>query len=917
MSLWNHARTCSRFPHSTTRLIRAFTKPAEPDTTALYSTVTASLPTKGSRFKRRGKTNTVDAAERATGKAEKESNGVLKKLTDALESNQVDPKEEKKQRAKEKKAKAALKKKQGSSQWPPEKWQNDWGEDELKPLQDSKQKAPDRPTLVPPYSRKTEGLLEEGKKVVLQDLPSPTKQNPVATLSHGLERVLFNPGVHWLRDPRSRVYNFPPALEIIPKVIDFAFERLTGFIKSSRDEDLWTLVKKEGKKFSGSTSSLSGMLSQIYFLVSGDRRVDISTLSLAFKKEPVTFTPGQRMAASVVFNYKDGVYAIDSDPSKNDDVDKNILTWMGTLLEKYLTTPSKEFLTYMRSHPTLAEALEDDPTREAYRYSKSEKFVMRSQLDCHDTRLPGTGVFDIKTRACLPIRMDLLNYNENSGYLIHSQHGLVESFEREYYDLIRSAFLKYSFQVRIGNMDGVLVAYHNTERMFGFQYVPLEEMDKRLFGPEPGAGDRVFQKCVELLEVVAEEVVSCFPQQSVQCTFETLENSGTLNIWIEPTEWTPDTANPEGSRPIKQIVVSASSFLGGESAKPFVAVADTKQPWTLHWSISHLAGGPDRERAMRDGLRGAKERQFRAYSLPSGTDHESIRKWWEGVDFARGIDENQRRAIKELGLQPGIPPIDGEKVNTVTEDGMEVEVDISSAVPRKPDSFFEDNFQLPDRRINELRQLARKGRKLSIQRSKEERGKPKVQLGVGEIPWVETEVDLLHKVAEEENAKAKELFREDKGDMFAEQANENMVQDLESLDSTVEALQSSSTFTTSASSERSAEPTPPAVERGQTGMDIPSRPDDSLFKPTEEELTDGDSQGFAEQRVRLSEQAHEPLVEIEETVASGPASEVLQNATSIQQDVPPASKPPSTANDASESSSPQPSQNDAKSTPHS
>jgi len=128
MSLWNHARTCSRFPHSTTRLIRAFTKPSEPETTALYSTVTASLPTKA-RFKRRGKTNTVDAAERATGKAEKESNGVLKRLTDALESNQVDPKEEKKQRTKEKKAKVALKKKQGSSQWPPEKWENDWGED--------------------------------------------------------------------------------------------------------------------------------------------------------------------------------------------------------------------------------------------------------------------------------------------------------------------------------------------------------------------------------------------------------------------------------------------------------------------------------------------------------------------------------------------------------------------------------------------------------------------------------------------------------------------------------------------------------------------------------------------------------------------------------------------------------------------
>jgi hypothetical protein len=35
---------------------------------------------------------------------------------------------------------------------------------------------------------------------------------------------------------------------------------------------------------------------------------------------------------------------------------------------------------------------------------------MRSQLDCHDDRLPGTGIFDVKTRACLPIRLDILNF---------------------------------------------------------------------------------------------------------------------------------------------------------------------------------------------------------------------------------------------------------------------------------------------------------------------------------------------------------------------------------------------------------------------------------------------------------------------------------------------------------------------------
>ena len=70
---------------------------------------------------------------------------------------------------------------------------------------------------------------------------------------------------------------------------------------------------------------------------------------------------------------------------------------------------------------------------------------MRSQLDCYDPRLPGTGVFDIKTRAAVPIRLDLMNYEENSGYIIRTLQGPLESFEKEYYDLIRSAFLKYRY----------------------------------------------------------------------------------------------------------------------------------------------------------------------------------------------------------------------------------------------------------------------------------------------------------------------------------------------------------------------------------------------------------------------------------------------------------------------------------------
>lgn len=74
-------------------------------------------------------------------------------------------------------------------------------------------------------------------------------------------------------------------------------------------------------------------------------------------------------------------------------------------------------------------------------------------------------------------------------------------------------------------MDGVFVAYHNTARVFGFQYISLEEMDARLFGPgakdaelpdgasAPTRGARIFEKCVKLLERVMDEVVSVFGER--------------------------------------------------------------------------------------------------------------------------------------------------------------------------------------------------------------------------------------------------------------------------------------------------------------------------------------------------------------------------------------------------------------------
>lgn len=187
------------------------------------------------------------------------------------------------------------------------------------------------------------------------------------------------------------------------------------------------------------------------------------------------------------------------------------------MLEKFLTTDAATFSRYMRDSPDPAEA-DTDTRREAYRYSMSSKMVMRSQLDAVDPRLPGSGVFDIKTRAAMSVRYDSKNWVENAGYLIRRLHGVTESFEREYCDLIRAAFLKYSFQARIGAMDGVMVTYHNTARVFGFQYIPLEEMEARLYGA-PERGERIFAKCVQVLELLLETATGAFPGKvrSIRC----------------------------------------------------------------------------------------------------------------------------------------------------------------------------------------------------------------------------------------------------------------------------------------------------------------------------------------------------------------------------------------------------------------
>ncbi|KAI8633182.1 Pet127-domain-containing protein [Xylariaceae sp. FL1651] len=354
-------------------------------------------------------------------------------------------------------------------------------------------------------------------------LPIDTKQPAVPSLSYDLERVLFNPGVYQLQDPRSRVYNFDPYLSEIMPVNEFDFNALKEYVTSSKDTTLISIAKEHQKKYTGSTSSMTSMLAHFHYLLSAWRDINVTMMSRAFEPESTRFTRIMRAPAATFLHWKDGTYAIDAD--KEYDT-ANILSMLGKSMEKLLTLSKDDYERYRHGNSDQITE-EERNAEEAFHYTGFQDFMMRSQLDAYDPRIPGTGMFDLKTRAVVSIRMDAKGYEKGLGYEIRRRFGQWESYEREYYDMIRSAFLKYSLQVRMGRMDGIFVAFHNTQRIFGFQYISLPEMDLALHGTEnTQLGDREFKVSLKLMNELLNRATQKWPEQSLRLHFETRESKG-------------------------------------------------------------------------------------------------------------------------------------------------------------------------------------------------------------------------------------------------------------------------------------------------------------------------------------------------------------------------------------------------------
>lgn len=298
-------------------------------------------------------------------------------------------------------------------------------------------------------------------------------------LAHNLERVVQRPGVHFQQNPITREYRFLPHLSRIPLFRNTP-AAVNQYVPPGQDAKLLAFTQQHRQfEYYSSTSLVTTVLAQLHALLSNNKPLDIHNL------DPGALGPAglgrwiHHGALVLVLEQKNEtgtVYAIQKELAT--DLPR-LLSEFGIGMEKMLTYPQQAFETM------LGTGVDTFAPPEVHNYAGFGPFLLRAQLDCYH---PERGVFDIKTRAALPLRYDGWYWEEATrrgdavGYQISRRHGWTGLFAREYYDMARLAMIKYGLQARIGAMDGAFVAYHNTQETFGYQYLPLTEMDAVVHG---------------------------------------------------------------------------------------------------------------------------------------------------------------------------------------------------------------------------------------------------------------------------------------------------------------------------------------------------------------------------------------------------------------------------------------------------
>jgi hypothetical protein len=149
-------------------------------------------------------------------------------------------------------------------------------------------------------------------------------------------------------------------------------------------------------------------------------------------------------------------------------------------------------------------------------------------------------------------------------------------------------------------MDGVFVAYHNTEELFGFEYLPLEIMEDNVFGNNI-VPQQQFLLSLSLLEKLMDRVISRVSKQNVELVF-TAPYKHTCFLYALPLE--------QRGTPWAWQVSVVSTTNGDLTTQPYLQTADDE--WRLYYDIKEIPFVP------QDYLRRRKriERLFQKKPAP-------------------------------------------------------------------------------------------------------------------------------------------------------------------------------------------------------------------------------------------------------------------------------------------------------------
>ncbi|KAI8894525.1 mitochondrial protein Pet127-domain-containing protein [Globomyces pollinis-pini] len=441
-----------------------------------------------------------------------------------------------------------------------------------------------RTTSKTSFKKETKNELENWKfKLTANQINNQIIQQPnfiyPPRLSHQLDSILFEKKPQFVIDPSSQKSNFTDFVNQIPNVQDFDFTKIPPYKVASTDSKLLEYTKSSQSKYYSSTSSIVNILSQLDILITNRKSMSKQSF-IPTIQESLNFRISRYSISGSLntLKYQDGVYAIDKAP--DDDQRYNVLQDLGHVIELLLTMPTSTFRkTFVKNDVTYDKDMISNQ-RESFNYRKIGDFLLRSQLDAYH---PDIGIFDLKSRASLPIRMDVENYKESIHYDIYQHSGLVESFEREYHGLLTNSFLKFNLQARIGDMHGMFLGYHNTEKFFGFQYIPLSEMDNALYTNTITA-ETTFSLSIGLLQHILDLAVDALPKQDLQLFIEPVYNNYT-NVYVT-------SLDNESLEPLQFFVKVKSKVNDRIMDKPMINGKD--DVWELYYDIERKRFDRDR-----------------------------------------------------------------------------------------------------------------------------------------------------------------------------------------------------------------------------------------------------------------------------------------------------------------------------------